>query len=160
MILLSRVIATFFGIGYSPVAPGTMGALAVTLLYWYLPTFSILYLLAGVWVVIFLGVRCSTVVEKAEQEKLGQEKGTDPGFIVIDEVAGMLIALIALPKTLPHVAAAFILFRIFDIFKPFPVRKFEKLPAGWGIMFDDVMAGIYANLILQVVVYVLPPLTL
>ncbi|MFZ5518144.1 MAG: phosphatidylglycerophosphatase A [Candidatus Zhuqueibacterota bacterium] len=155
MIFFSRVIATFLGIGYSPVAPGTMGALALAVLYWFLPTLTALQLLGVICVVIFFGVHCSSVTEKATQEKLGHEKGNDPGIIVIDEVAGMLIALIALPKTLPYVAAAFVLFRVFDIFKPFPVRKFEKLPAGWGIMFDDVMAGIYANLILQIAVFVL-----
>ena len=149
MKIVSRLVATFLGIGYSPVAPGTMGALALVVLYWFVPPMTTFYLIVVTVAVTLLGVYCSTITEKDMQKKLGKEKGHDPGIIVIDEVAGMLIALIAVPKTMPFVVAAFILFRIFDIAKPFPVKQFEKLPFGWGIMFDDVMAGVYANFILQ-----------
>ncbi len=151
MNLMSRFIATFLGIGYSPVAPGTMGALALVILYWILPPLSV-SLMIGITVLITLvGVFCASVIERDSQKKFGTEKGQDPGIIVIDEVAGMLVALIAVPKTIHFVIAAFILFRIFDIAKPFPVNKFEKIHSGWGIILDDIMAGVYANVILQVV---------
>ena len=91
----------------------------------------------------------SSITEKEFQKKAGNNKIHDPGIIIIDEIAGMLFALIALPKTLPLVIAAFFLFRFFDIVKPFPIKKIEKLPTGWGIMFDDVAAGIFSNIVLQ-----------
>ena len=89
-----------------------------------------------------IGVPISSVVER--------ESGvTDPGFVVIDEVAGQLIALIAIPARWQYVLASFILFRGFDILKPPPLRKIEKLPGGWGIMLDDVGAGLYALVLLH-----------
>jgi phosphatidylglycerophosphatase A len=73
----------------------------------------------------------------------------DPGAAVVDEVVGMWLALLFLPFTPATAVAAFLLFRILDVFKPWPARQFESLPAGWGIMTDDVMAGVYANLLLR-----------
>ena len=84
-----------------------------------------------------------------------QEKGDDPGLVVIDEFAGQWIALIFVPQTIPVYLAAFVLFRFFDILKPFPVRQAEKLPAGWGVMTDDIMAGLYANITLQILLLLL-----
>jgi len=84
-----------------------------------------------------LGVPAATIVER--------ESGrTDPGFVVIDEVIGQWIALLGIPFDWRHGLIALVLFRIFDITKPFPVRRLERLPGGWGIVFDDVAAGLYA----------------
>jgi phosphatidylglycerophosphatase A len=89
-----------------------------------------------------VGVPAATIVER----ECGRE---DPGHVVIDEVCGQWIALVHARVDMAHVVAAFLLFRIFDIFKPWPVRRFENLPKGWGIMLDDVAAGVYALLLMQ-----------
>jgi len=82
----------------------------------------------------------------------------DPGIVVVDEVVGMWVSLLALPFTPIVALAAFVLFRIMDVFKPFPARQLEDLPAGWGIMADDVMAGIYANAALRLALLLFPRL--
>jgi len=79
--------------------------------------------------------------------------GKDPARVVIDEVAGMCISLLLVPVTIKYVVAALILFRFFDIAKPLFIKKLEKLPGGWGIMLDDVLAGVYANIVLQAVLW-------
>ncbi len=147
---LARIISTGFGVGYFPVAPGTMGALAISIVYWLSPNISLLYFIIIISLLIALGIYSATIIEKEIKSKLGPEKGKDPGLIVIDEIIGMLIALIALPKTKIFLIWAFILFRIFDIVKPYPARQMEKFPGGWGIVFDDVIAGIYANIVIQI----------
>jgi len=96
-----------------------------------------LLLLAGIFFSIALGVPAATIAAR--------ESGRhDPGFVVIDEVAGQWIALLFSPADWRHGIIALILFRLFDITKPFPIRRLERLPAGWGIVFDDVAAGLYA----------------
>jgi phosphatidylglycerophosphatase A len=96
-----------------------------------------LALTLGIVVATALGVPAATIVER--------ESGrTDPGFVVIDEVIGQWIALLASPADWRHGLIALVLFRVFDITKPFPVRRLERLPGGWGIIFDDVAAGLYA----------------
>ena len=80
-------------------------------------------------------------------------KIVDPSFVVIDEVAGQLITLFLIPFSWIYLLAGFLLFRAFDILKPFPARRAEELPGGWGIMLDDIFAGIYANLFLQLTVF-------
>jgi phosphatidylglycerophosphatase A len=94
-------------------------------------------LLAGIVLSVALGVPAATIA--------AHESGRhDPGFVVIDEVAGQWIALLGSPVDWRHALIALILFRLFDITKPFPARQLESLPAGWGIVFDDVAAGLYA----------------
>jgi len=96
-----------------------------------------LALTIGIVVATVLGVPAATIVER--------ESGrTDPGFVVVDEVIGQWIALLGSPADWRHGLIALVLFRIFDITKPFPVRRLERLPGGWGIVFDDVAAGLYA----------------
>jgi phosphatidylglycerophosphatase A len=137
-------VATFFGIGFLKPGPGTWASVAAVLLWagaghFLHPTQSALLiaLLIGIFLVIFLGVPAASVVER--------ESGrTDPGFVVIDEVAGQWIALLFCPVDWRHALIALVLFRLFDIVKPFPVRRLERLPGGWGIVFDDVAAGLYA----------------
>ena len=93
--------------------------------------------------ITIIGISPSTVVARESGRK-------DPGFVVIDEVAGQMIALIAVPLSWKYLLASFILFRSFDIVKPFPLRRLERLPEGAGIMMDDVGAGLYALVLLQI----------
>ncbi len=99
-----------------------------------------------VWVVILvLGAMVSTRAEK--------ELGHDARPIVIDEILGMGLALLFVPKKIVYYVIAFVLFRLLDIVKPFPARQAEKLPSGWGVMADDLVAGVYANVVVQVFLY-------
>jgi phosphatidylglycerophosphatase A len=137
-------IATFFGAGFGKPGPGTWGSVAAVLLWvayaWLLhptPQTLLLALLAGISLTLVFGIPASTIVTR--------ESGRhDPQFVVIDEVAGQWIALLFSPFDWRHALIALVLFRLFDITKPFPVRKLEKLPEGWGIVLDDVGAGLYA----------------
>lgn len=137
-------VATFFGSGYGKPGPGTWGSVAAVLLWgvyaWLahpIPRAMVQVLLAAIAIAIALGVPAATIVER--------EAGrTDPGFVVIDEAIGQWIALLGSPADWRHGLIALVLFRVFDIVKPFPVRRLERLPGGWGIVFDDVAAGLYA----------------
>jgi phosphatidylglycerophosphatase A len=154
MNLISKILSTAFGIGYSPIASGTAGSLVTLLVYWFLPVSHNLYFLFLIIIIFFVGVITASVTEKELIKKVGSEKGQDPSIVVIDEVIGMLIAIYAIPKTLPFLIAAFILFRVFDILKPFPINASQKIPRGWGIMIDDVIAGIYANILIQLFILI------
>ena len=103
---------------------------------WLIP-FSPLGFWAALVVVVVVGIWASRRVEDALERK-------DPGVIVIDEVAGMLLSVIVLPRTLPVLVTAFLLFRLFDIWKPFPARESQALTGGMGVMVDDLIAGVYA----------------
>jgi phosphatidylglycerophosphatase A len=142
---LSRVLATFFGLGLAPLAPGTVASAAAAVVF-KLALHDLRWPLYGVLVIIlfFAGAAVSAV----HASELGRP---DPGRIVIDEVCGQLIALAFLPAGWLPVGIAFALFRFFDIIKPWPIRKLEKLPAGWGIMADDVGAGLAAAAVARVV---------
>ena len=139
------LIATGFGVGYSPLAPGTLGTLIAIPVYYFLseipsPLYEITlpcFFLLAVW-----------VSEKTEAV-LGKK---DDPRIVIDEMMGFFITMLWLPKTPLFLLAGFILFRFFDIFKPFPIRRFEKVRGGFGVVLDDVMAGIFANVILHFII--------
>jgi phosphatidylglycerophosphatase A len=141
---LANTVATFFGIGYLKPGPGTWASLATVLLWLAVvqtlhPSAQVLLaiLFAVVVFVIAAGVPAATIAERTNGRH-------DPGFVVIDEVAGQGIALLFCPPDWRHALLVLILFRLFDITKPFPVRRLERLPAGWGIVFDDVAAGLYA----------------
>ena len=140
--VFSTVIATGLGSGYSPIAPGTAGSAVGLLLFWPLHQLSVMVQVAAVVVLFFVGVAASTRVARG----VGIE---DPGIVVVDEVVGMWTSLLFLPLTPVTALAGFLLFRVMDVFKPYPARQFESLPGGWGIMTDDLMAGIYANLLLR-----------
>lgn len=142
--LWAWTIATFFGVGLGKPGPGTWGSVVAVLLWadygWaFHPTPHALLLALGIGIVlsIALGVPASTIAARESGRK-------DPGFIVIDEVAGQWIALLFSPFDWRHPFIALVLFRLFDITKPFPARQLENLPEGWGIVFDDVAAGLYA----------------
>ena len=136
------MVATACGAGYSPIAPGTAGSLVALLLLWLIP-FSRPALIAFFLVVTIAGTWAAHAAEPALGEK-------DPGAIVIDEVAGMTLSVLLVPLTLPALLAAFVLFRIFDIVKPFPANRAQALPGGFGVMVDDLIAGLYALVILLV----------
>ena len=145
------VAGTFFGAGRIKPGPGTWGSVAALLLWCaaaYLPavrhepTLLPWLTAAGALLALAIGIPAGTIVAR----EAGVE---DPQFVVIDEVAGQWIALIACPVDWKHLLLALALFRVFDIFKPPPARQLEDLHGGWGIMVDDVAAGLYALLVLQ-----------
>lgn len=144
----SWLSATFFGVGHLQPGSGTWASAITVLLWWgashrLQPNWLIPVAVAASVAITLLGIPVSTVVARESGRK-------DPGFVVIDEVAGQLIALIGAPLNWKYLLAGFILFRSFDIVKPFPLRRLERLPEGTGIMVDDVGAGLYALVLLQV----------
>ena len=146
--LINKLIATAFGLGYSPIAPGTMGAIGGIAVYLLIiNSLSQVNMILGLLIILFLflGIIASN--------KLESEWGKDPSKIVIDEVVGVWIALLFIPSEWQYTLGAFLLFRFFDIVKPLYIKRAEKLKGGWGVMFDDVLAGIYANIVLQVIVF-------
>lgn len=159
-----------WGVGYFPIAPGTMGSLVGVVLYlalWagassvlsshalanrltlmYVWTPQMTFMLVMIFVVTMVGIRVATRVERLVRKK-------DPGIVVIDEVAGQMIALLSGPfwiHTWWSILTAFLLFRGFDIWKPYPVRRLERLESGLGIMADDVLAGAYALIVNSVLI--------
>jgi|SRR6266496_1944408 len=149
--LWGSLTATFFGIGYLRPGPGTWASAATILCWWVLahgvaPNRQALAAGAIAGLVILVGIPASTQVSRASGNK-------DPQFVVIDEVAGQLIALITAPATWKSLLAGFILFRGFDIVKPPPVRQLERLPQGFGIVLDDVGAGLYALAVMQLLLH-------
>ena len=148
-----EMIATGLGVGHFPYGPGTMGALLAILIWypittmanhttWFLITFALIlaFTLLGAW--------SSTVAERYW--------GEDPSRVVIDEVVGQWITLLAVPAVFSwwHVLAAFVLFRFFDIVKPLGVRKMENFKSGWGIMADDILAGCYGAILIYLLIII------
>jgi len=147
----ATLVATFFGAGRLRPGPGTWGSLATVLLWWLLAShlpqaarIPVIIVLTGV--VVAIGIPAATL----EARGCGRK---DPQHVVIDEVAGQLVTLVACPIMWPALLAGFILFRVFDITKPPPIRSLEKLPEGTGIVVDDLGAGVYALIILQVLLH-------
>ena len=149
-------LATFFGAGYLKPGPGTYGSAAAVLL-WYAAahifapsaaTLAIATTLAAI-LITAIGIPASTIVAREASRK-------DPGFVVIDEVAGQLFALILMRPDWQQALLALLLFRLFDIFKPWPIRRLEALPNGTGIMLDDVAAGIIALLLGALITHFVP----
>ena len=151
-VMIAYMLSTGLYVGKIPKVPGTVGtvvALFPILIYWnrggeYVLLNQIFITLA----VFFIGIWTSTVIVETFKEK-------DPDYIVIDEIAGYMVAMIGFPTNWKILLLAFILFRIFDIFKPPPIKQFEKLPSGLGVMVDDVIAGAYTWLVMYLLVYVL-----
>jgi phosphatidylglycerophosphatase A len=149
---LAILLATAGYVGHFPIAPGTAGSVAA------LPAFAALRLvgspaleLAVIVVLFAAGCWAGSVAERHYAR-------TDPGFVVLDEVVGMLLTLLLVPVTWSGALIGFFLFRAFDIVKPFPARQCERLHGGLGIMADDVVAGIYGNLALRLILFVMPSL--
>jgi len=143
---ISLLFASGFCIGMIPGAPGTYASLAAALVYYRIYRISLRILpelhLSAICLITLAGVYAAARVSR----NLGRE---DPGVVVIDEIAGQLVAFLFLPVNAVNLIAGVCLFRLFDIWKPFPIRRLESLPNGVGIMSDDLLAGAYANLILQ-----------
>lgn len=146
MIKMHKTIASLFGIGYIK-GGGTIAA-AVCCLPWYLLRESESF--GSVSIILTLMV---TVIGIWTAQSVEADWGKDSGKVVIDEAAGMMISLLFVPPTLPYIITGFVLFRLLDITKPLLIRKTESLPGGWGVMLDDVIAGIYANLLLHTIMW-------
>jgi phosphatidylglycerophosphatase A len=144
-------IGTFFGAGLLKPGPGTYGSVAAVLLWW--GAAHALHVGVGALAVLtFVAAVAATLVGIPAATIVAREAGReDPGFVVVDEVAGQWVSLIALRPDWKHAVLGLVLFRVFDIWKPWPVRRLEDLPEGTGIMLDDVAAGVLALVIGQVV---------
>jgi len=157
------IIATWFGSGLLPKAPGTWGSLAAIPFAYLFSIYTCPYAqLFGITALFFIGICVSDKIEESAQIK-------DPGFIVVDEVVGQWMALLPLPflytiidnnsfylYSVPIAVAGFLVFRLFDIWKPWPVNYADKnIPGGYGIMFDDVIAGMYALIVTSVLTAVM-----
>ncbi len=149
MNLIARFIATGAGSGYVPKAPGTAGSILALIIYFLFPGLPGPGMILLIFCALAAGVWSAGVVEKKE--------GKDAQIIVIDEMAGLWITLAFLPggSAWPWPLAGFILFRIFDILKPFPIEQSQRLPGGWGVMIDDCIAALMAGIILRLAVYIL-----
>jgi len=143
---IHQLIASFFGIGYIGKGSGTVAA-AATCLAWYFSG------IGSYWIVATEVTLALTVTGIWSSGKMESTWGHDSNRVVIDEVAGMCISLLWLPVNWKYVLMALVLFRFFDILKPLFIRRMEKLKGGWGVMMDDVLAGVYANVLAQFVVY-------
>jgi len=142
-------LATAIWSGYVPKAPGTAGSAVGMLLAWFFLSHDSAALLIATAICFFVGWWSSDVVEK----DLGME---DPSIVVIDEVAGMWLSLLLVPANFILYLLAFGLFRLFDIWKPWPIDSLQHLHGGLGIMLDDMLAGLYAFLVMQILLYFLP----
>jgi len=148
MKFLTKIIATFFGLGFAPIAPGTVASFGVILLYRFCLSSLSWPAFWGIFLFLFTsGVITSSLYSR----ELGQE---DPRRIVIDEAAGQWLVLFQLSPDWWLLIAAFLLFRLFDILKPFPIKKLEIFPSGWGIMLDDILAGLYAGIVLNLYLFI------
>ena len=145
MNFFEKLLGSGFFAGYFPFASGTIASLVALLIYC-LPGFEHLYIILPITVLFFLiGIYLGNKFEKIY--------GKDPAECTIDEIVGMWISLILLPKTIAISLLTFFLWRVFDIYKPFPARSVEKLNGGLGIMIDDVISAFYTLIIMHLVVY-------
>ncbi|MDR1988933.1 MAG: phosphatidylglycerophosphatase A [Acidobacteriaceae bacterium] len=142
---IALALATSFGVGYVPVAPGTFGSAVGLLLWWFLPH-DIAWQTAASLVLFAAGTWSASIAET-------HFGSTDPSAVVVDEVMGMLVTLVGLPVGWMGALLAFFLFRLFDIIKPWPANRFEALHGGFGIMADDFMAGVYGNLAARLILW-------
>jgi phosphatidylglycerophosphatase A len=146
------LVATWFGCGWVPKAPGTMGSLGAIPLYFLVAYGGRAGVAAAALAITALGIWAASVVAR----DLGAH---DPQIVVVDEVAGMLVTMIPMPHVSPDVSwravvVGFVLFRLLDSTKPWPIRRFEKLPGGWGIVMDDVAAGVVGAVVMMGLRYV------
>ena len=148
-------IGTFFGAGYLRPGPGTYGSVAATIL-WLLAGYIVHRDTQTLTSITALGILLAVAIGVPAATRVARESGRpDPGFVVIDEVAGVWIALLFMPPLWPNALLALLLFRFFDILKPPPIRRFEALPEGVGIMADDLVAGLFALALAQLIVHLL-----
>jgi phosphatidylglycerophosphatase A len=144
------LLATGFGVGYSPVAPGTLGTLIAIPVYYFLSAIP-----SPIYEITLIGFFFLSVWISENAEIFFGKK--DDQRIVIDEMMGFLITMLWVPKATHFIVIGFFLFRLFDILKPFPIRRLERgLKGGFGVVLDDVIAGVYANIILHLVGRIYP----
>ena len=143
MVRVALAVATVLGVGYVPFAPGTFGSVVGLVLWWVLPASTAVHG-AAIVALFIVGSWSGGIAER----HFGT---TDPSVVVIDEVMGMLITLFLNPVGWAGALAAFLLFRVFDVIKPYPSNQLERLPGGVGVMADDAMAAVYANLALRAI---------
>jgi len=143
------MFASCLWIGYLPVCPGTFASLAALYIYSLMSKLGFFIQLLIINIIFLLGVRAATLAEEVLEEK-------DPKVVVIDEIVGYLITVWFLPFSLIRGILGFLIFRFYDIVKPFPVRSFEKIEGGLGIMIDDVIAGVYAFCTLRILIMLKP----
>jgi phosphatidylglycerophosphatase A len=137
---LTTAFATFFYTGFFPFAPATFATFVFLLVYVLVP--------GGDWIATWTVFLPTLILAVPASTALERTRGKDPHCVVIDEIVGIQIVLLGATPTLAGVAAGFILFRIFDVWKPFPIDRLQSLPGGWGIVADDVLAGVYARVAL------------
>lgn len=148
----STLVASLFGIGFIPFMPGTFGSLAAFGIYMLIPAsfwFYGQYIVMGLLLVLSLA---AVFISRAAEKILGE----DAGSIVIDELCGYFVATLFLPHNWLIGLYAFILFRVFDIAKPFPIYRSQRISGGWGVVIDDLIAGLYANLLIQILIRIYP----
>ncbi len=139
---IAEIVASVFYVGHVPIVPATFGAGVGALVFWFLvPESGPAGPIVAV-VLVPIAVLTSGLAE--------QRYGPDGRQIVIDEVAGVFVSLLFLPKTAVIFVAAFVAFRVFDVLKPFPAGRAQRLPGGWGVVVDDIFAGIYANIFIRI----------
>ena len=144
------ILATGFGVGYSPIAPGTLGTLVAIPVYYFLSNIS-----SPIYEITLIGFFFLSVWISENAEIFFGKK--DDQRIVIDEIMGFLVTMLWVPKTAILMVVGFFLFRFFDILKPFPIRHLEKkFKGGFGVVLDDVMAGVYASIILHLIGRIYP----
>jgi phosphatidylglycerophosphatase A len=154
MKLIYKLTATALGAGYSPFAPGTMGAIVGCIALWLFEKYNLISTTSTP--ILFIGlILVTTVLGIIATDKLEEEWGKDPSKVVLDEVIGVWIAMMFIPFSFFNVLLAFGLFRYFDIAKPLGIRKLESLKGGLGVMADDMLAGIYSNITLQIILALL-----
>ena len=152
---LHKLIATGLGTGYSPVAPGTAGAaLGIVVFYLFNLGFTMLKINEPLILVLnFVVILAVLLLGVFSIKKVHQIWTHDAQLIVIDEVVGVWVAAYALPFQWQYYLYAFILFRLFDIYKPLFIKKIDNMKSDWSVMFDDVLAGVYASIVLQLIIY-------
>ncbi len=159
---MKRLLTSCFGLGRLPLAPGTWGSLPVVVIFGLMCQFH----LSGPSISIVmaaLALAGSVICVKFAPAAIAATGNTDPREVVADELAGQAVTFLAAPLLSPEIlsirqiwiitAGGFLLFRLFDIVKPWPIRKLEKLPKGWGILADDLMAGVFAAIVLLIVIF-------
>jgi|TARA_B100001013_G_C24619593_1_gene446664 phosphatidylglycerophosphatase A len=142
---ISEWIATCFKVGYLPFAPGTWGSVFAILLWWVLLKDLNTYIFGAIIIIFLLiGIVVSNII-------IDQSGDHDPSHIIIDELVGQWLALFLIPDGFFNIAISFILFRFFDIIKPWPIRLIEKFPKGLGVMSDDLTAGLITLILIQII---------
>lgn len=147
------LIASCLGVGFIPRAPGTFGSLFAAGVYLLIPLAWLPQQQLLIYTLALLGLMVVVVIFSSRAEKV---LGRDGQPIVIDELAGFFVSMFYLPRTPVNLLFAFVLFRFFDIVKPYPINRSQALPKGWGVVADDVLAGIAANLVLRFLIYAFP----